>query len=136
MGCVIFWNYRGRASIVPTGNHRIRIFAGARDLFEGGIVDVPHAPGDFFDAADLQSLPLFDDLDVLRCLHERMVRAGVKPRHAAVHFRHEELARFEVGLVHVGDFVFPAHSARGLLQSRQRRCRRNKGPVQRNWKAG
>src|SRR5579872_3466278 len=42
-----------------------------------------HAVGDFLEARDHQSLPLFDRVDVVRRLHERVVRAGVEPGDAA-----------------------------------------------------
>ena len=36
-------------------------------------VDVTHAIRYFFDATNLEALPLFDDLDKVPCLHQRVV---------------------------------------------------------------
>src|SRR4051794_28388181 len=41
--------------------------------------DVPHAARDLLEARDHESLPLFDGVDVIRGLHQRVVRAGVEP---------------------------------------------------------
>ena len=46
-------------------------------------VDEALAEGDFLGAGDLQALALLDDVDELRCLEQRFMRAGVEPGIAA-----------------------------------------------------
>jgi hypothetical protein len=47
-------------------------------------IDESHAISRFFDRADLQALTFFDDLYELGRLHQRIERACIEPRGAAV----------------------------------------------------
>ena len=51
---------------------------------------------------------LLDRLDEVRGLEQRLMRAGIEPRHAAPEHLHFEFAATEVVEVHVGDLQLPA----------------------------
>jgi hypothetical protein len=62
------------------------------------------APGDFFQAGNLESLVVLDGADELGGLEERFVGAGVEPGVAAAEEFDMEVTAFEVGAVDAGDF--------------------------------
>src|SRR3977135_1985277 len=62
---------------VPARLHR------TRQLFERAGRDVPHPVRDLLQARHHQSLSLFDRVNIVGGLHERLVRAGVQPGDAA-----------------------------------------------------
>src|SRR5262249_35233527 len=60
------------------------------------------------DAGDLQSLPKLDGTYQGRSLVKIVGSAGVEPCEAAAEPRHGKLSRFEIGLVHAGNFELSA----------------------------
>src|SRR5690606_28810619 len=66
-------------------------------------VDISLAESDLLWTGDLQSLPMFDGRDELPRLHQRLVRAGIQPRHAAPHDLHIQLSALQVMPVDVGN---------------------------------
>ena len=75
---------------------------------EIGRGDVAHPEGDLLEAGDHQPLPLFDRLDVVGRLQQRLVRAGVEPRDAARQLLDVQLSALEVRAVDVGDLELAA----------------------------
>src|SRR5437870_101344 len=80
-----------------------------------GCRDVAHAVRNLFEARDHQTLALLDRMNVVRGLHERVVRAGVEPRDAARELLDVQLAALEIRAVHVSDLEL---AACGRLQAR------------------
>ena len=83
-----------------------RTFRRLGQRLEFPIADPALAPGDFFGAGNLQSLPPFEGLDELARLEHRFVGAGVEPSVAAAHDFDAELALFQVMSVDIGNFEF------------------------------
>src|ERR1700761_5162999 len=73
------------------------------------------APRDFLDTADLEALPVLDDLDELAGLHQRGERARVEPGRAAVQDMHAQPAALQIALVHGGDLQLAAGARLGPL---------------------
>src|SRR5262249_56347205 len=65
--------------------------------------DVPHAQRDLLEAGHLQSLTFFHGLDEAPRLRQRLVRAGVEPRHAAAELLDVQGTELQVLPVHVAD---------------------------------
>src|SRR5690606_22834985 len=66
------------------------------------------APGDLLGGPDLEALALFDGLDELARLEQRVEGAGVEPRGAARKHLDVEAAGLKVEAVEVGDLVLAA----------------------------
>ena len=81
---------------------------GLGELFEllGG--NEALAVGDLFGAGDVETLAALDGGDEERGFKERVVGAGVEPRHAAAHHLDVQAAGFEIAAVEVGDLKFAA----------------------------
>jgi len=63
---------------------------------------------DLFEARNLDTLPVLDRPDELRRLEEAVVRASVEPRIASAHLFDEQVARFHVQAVEIGDLKLAA----------------------------
>src|SRR4051812_16675282 len=71
-------------------------------------LDVAHPPGDLLDAGDLLALPVLEDLHERRRLQQRVVRAGVEPRHAPAELDQPRRPVLDVPVVEVGDLELAA----------------------------
>src|SRR5262245_40001161 len=87
---------------VPARLHR------ARQPLEIAARDVSHAEGDLLEARDHQTLSLFDRVNVVRRLDERVVGAGVEPGDAARQLLDVQLSAIEIRAVDVGDLELAA----------------------------
>ena len=79
------------------------------------VVDIPHAPGDFFRTGDFEPLPLLQHRHEMGRIDERLVRAGVEPGGAAAQRLDVQRPLFEVQPVHIGDLQFPARGRFDLV---------------------
>src|SRR5262245_61201906 len=71
--------------------------------FQLRLTDVTHAEGNFFRAADLESLPHVDGLDEETRLEKHVRRTRVQPRRAATEVLNPETSAGQVPGVHIGD---------------------------------
>jgi len=72
------------------------------------ILDPAFAPGDFFGAADFETLALFDGFDEAGGLEQGFMRAGVEPGGASAENVDAQCAFGEVAIVEIGDLEFAA----------------------------
>ena len=91
-------------------------FHGDREPLELGRGDVAHSVRNLFETRDHQALPLLNRVNVIGCLHERVVRAGIEPRDAARQLLHVQLPALQIRAVHVGDLEL---AARRRLEARR-----------------
>src|SRR5437764_3372099 len=82
--------------------HELEIFAvitfrqAINHSAERRLVDEAGAKRHFFDAGDLQSLPMLDGGDVVAGLEHTRLRAGIEPGHAAGEQLHVQLVSGEI----------------------------------------
>ena len=60
----------------------------------------------FLEAGDFHTASFFHGIDILRCLHNRFMRAGVKPGPSARQDIKAKGPIVDIGLDHLGDFKF------------------------------
>src|SRR5262249_51986753 len=85
---------------------------GLDEFREPCIIDIALAPGDFFGAADLQTLAILHRLDELRGAQQARRRAGVEPGIAAAELLDREPSLLQVLGIDVADLEFAARRAR------------------------
>ena len=74
------------------------------DLFGG---NPAFAVGDLFQAGDFEPLPLFDRLDEIGCLEERIMGPGVQPGDSPPQRDDRQRLALEVDFVDLRDLQFP-----------------------------
>src|SRR5436190_12026594 len=75
----------------------------ARERGQLRLVDVAHAERNLLETPDHQSLAFLDGLNVARGLHQRLVRAGIEPRHTSGQLFDDELTVPEIRLIDIGN---------------------------------
>ena len=91
-------------------------------------VDEPGYQRDLLQAGDAHALPVFQHLDELAGLQQRIVGAGVQPGETAPEVDQRGLALLHVDVVQVGDLQLAAGAGLQVApRARPRRCRRCTG---------
>jgi hypothetical protein len=87
----------------------VAIFAfrqGSDNPFELRLIDEVHPVGHFFQARDLQSLPMLDRRDVISRFEQAGLRPRVEPRHSATQWFYMELVLLKIERIQIRDLEF------------------------------
>src|SRR5262249_18729063 len=109
------WQGLAPLSRAPKAAQILAVFAVADRLDEFRepcIIDISLSPGDFFGAADLQTLAILHRLDELRGAQQARRRAGIEPSIAAAELLDREPSLLQVLGIDVADLELAARRAR------------------------